>query len=228
MGRPTKSQSAERERQYRELYDDGLTCSAIAARVGVSVSAVAQWCRRNALPPHGEGNRPHALRPPPDPADDRRPIPSAPGYTASRSGRLYSERTDPPREMTARVHQGQWRVALSIGGRVRYRFVASLVLEAWGEPRPDGGRILFLDGDPLNAAASNLEWRQGAAHLDLAELVRVWQSSASVSEACERLAVSYPTVMSHVTRLRERGVPLKDMRPDADMDELTRIAAGEE
>ena len=227
MGRPTRQQTAEREVQYRDLYDAGLTCTAIAEKVGVSTSAVAQWCRREGIPPHGVGNAPHADRPPPDPADDRRPIPSCPGYTASRAGRVYSERTDPAREMTAHVHAGQWRVTLSVGGRVRYRLAADLVLEAWVGTRPDGHLVHAKDGDRLNAALSNLEWRSGIARIDLAELVRVWQSAVTVAEVCERLAVSYPTVVLHIARLRAEGVPIKEMRPPADIAELKRIAEGD-
>lgn len=222
MARPTRAESAERERVYREMYDRGATCSEIARHVGVSVSAVAQWFRRNNLTPHGEGNKPHAERP--GPTEDRAPVPSAPGYTVTRSGRVYSERTDPPREMTPRVHNGQLRVAVSVSGRVRYRYAAELVLEVYGEPRPEGAVIGFCNGNKLDPAIGNLEWRHSRAKIDLAELVRVWQSSASVREVCERMAVSYPTVHSNVSRLRERGVPLKMMRAEDGIDDLIRIA----
>lgn len=225
MARPTRKQTAEREKQYREMYDAGLTCVAIAEKVGVSASAVAQWCRRNGLAPHGVGNVPAANRAALDAATEVRPVADAPGYTVSQTGRVYSDQTDPPREMTARVHQGQWRVSLSVGGRVRYRYVADLVLTAWSGPRPDGCVIGWRDGDRLNAAADNLEWRDGRARIDLVELVRVWQSSSSVLEVCERMAASYQTVTGHVARLRADGVPLKQMRPDADLDDLMDAAA---
>lgn len=198
-------------REYRRLHADGKSCVEIAEATGVSVSAVAQWLRSHGLDANGSGNVPLSNRPTKPDDEDTRPLPHIPGYSVSQSGRVYSERTDPPREMSRKLSHHGYRVGLSIDGRLQYRYVSSLVLEAWVGPRPEGGVAEFMDGDIANCRAENLRWRQGRTMLDSAEVVRVWQSSSTPAEAAERLGTTQPAVFQTVKRLRQLGIPLKQM-----------------
>jgi hypothetical protein len=220
--------AARKDDLYQGLYDRGLSCSEIAAEAGVSTSAVAQWLRRRGLPARGAGNLPAAARPALPDGEDVREAPGHPGYLVSRAGAVYSARTDPPREMARRATRNGPRVCLSAAGRLRDRYVAALVLEAWAGPRPDGGVVRHKDGDRGNCRAENLEWAFGNARIDPAELIPAWQRAATIKEAAERLGSTYGAVRQAAARLIKLGVPLKKLTPgrltEADVAELSRLA----
>ena len=48
--------------------------------------------------------------------------------------------------------------AVDATGREFHVSVAQMVARAWLPPRPPGSKLVHLDGDPLNNAASNLAW----------------------------------------------------------------------
>jgi transposase len=223
--------NAAREELYRRLHADGLTNSEIAACAGVSVSAVSQWLRKCNLEPNGVGNMRDDEREELPAGEETRPVLSCPGYSVSRAGHVYSERGDVPRRMATKPTEAGPRVGLSRDGRLRLYYVASLVLEAWAGPRPAGGLVLFRNGDRQDCRVENLEWRFGTSRIDPAELVRVWQSSGSMTEVAERLGSTPATVYIIGTRLRDRGVPLKSFSrklSEEDISRLIEIASMEE
>lgn len=224
-----------RAQQYRELYDQGLTCTDIAKRVRVSTSAVALWCRNNGLAPHGQGNTPVDAKPVKPTDIEARPVPSIPGFTVSRDGRLFDERRSPAREMVPRPHHesGPYRIVLTVGGRLRNFYLASLVLEAWVGARPEGWLVGYRDADPTHCHLDNLEWRPGLAKLDPQEFVRIWQDSYSRAEVAERLGTTYAMIALWEGKLRKAGLRLKKMfsgtmaLTEAEIAQLNEIIASE-
>ena len=53
---------------------------------------------------------------------------------------------------------GLLTVRLRVDGRLKTALVGSLVLRAFGHPRPHGYRIEHDDGDPANCTPGNLRW----------------------------------------------------------------------
>jgi len=78
-------------------------------------------------------------------------IPGAPGYEASRDGRVRG-----PRRVLKPFDNGNGYLHVRIGSR--NRTVHGIVAETFIGPRPDGHVIRHLDGDRLNNAASNLAY----------------------------------------------------------------------
>ena len=219
---------SERTDRYLALHEQGLTASEIARETGVSVSAVAQWLRSRGLKPHGRANIPDSSRQILG-DEDVREASGSPGYLVSRSGIVYSTRTDPPTAITPRSRSERApRVMIPRGGRIRYCHLASLVLESWGHPRPEGYVVEHRNGDPQDCRLENLHWRplQSAA-IDRAEFVRTWQSSLGVTEVSERLGISLRVASALAEKLRRLGIPLKRFSPQGslDVEALRRLAA---
>lgn len=103
------------------------------------------------------------------PDETWKPIPGIPHYEASDLGRIRRvdhttvDKNGRNRNRTGCIiapwsHSGNLRT--NVGGRNRY--VAALVLEAHGVPRPSSHcRIRYADGDRTNTALSNISWLVG-------------------------------------------------------------------
>jgi len=212
---PRDYNNKTRDSEYRALYDEGLTCVEMGVKMEVSTSAAAQWCRKNGLVPHGNTNVPLMSRAVNNGDIETRPIPSLPGFSVSKDGRVFNEKYKPPRQMMPRPHGGtcdsRLRVSIGVGGRLRYFVVGALVLESWHSPRPDGWIVKFLDGNGQNCHLDNLEWSPSVAKIDPVEFVAVWQDSYSRREVAERLGVNYTTVAVWEAKLRDHGVHLKKL-----------------
>ncbi len=82
-----------------------------------------------------------------------RPMPGHPAYQVSDFGRVKN----PEGRFIGRPNhsKGYWRVSIEDHAILQ---VHLLVLEAFVEPRPPGGRARFRDGDPSNCRFDNLRW----------------------------------------------------------------------
>lgn len=107
------------------------------------------------------------------------PIPGYEGfYSVSDAGQVRSE----PRRIVNRgsghantlpgkllkpavMPSGHLRVSLSVGSRIRYATIHSLVLLAFVGPRPDGTDICHANGDPADNRLSNLRYDTRAANI---------------------------------------------------------------
>ena len=83
------------------------------------------------------------------------PIPSMPGYYASRDGRILSTARGGPREKKQRLFKKGY---LIISYKSQIRLVHRLILEAHVGPCPDGQECRHLDGDPAHNHLGNLRW----------------------------------------------------------------------
>src|SRR5688500_13029843 len=115
--------------------------------------------------------------------EETRPIPSLPGYSVSASGRVYSDRTDPPLEVYARDTSGGPRIRVSLNGRVKMYYVARLVLEAWIGPAPLGGVAKARDDDRTNVSVDNLYWSETQASVSIEDFVEAYMESTNFIEA---------------------------------------------
>lgn len=213
---------------YQSMYDRGMSCSEIADATGKSVSAVAQWLRKQGLAPHGVGNVPHDDRPAMPEGEPVRIHPLFPAYLIGADGVVYSTHTDPPRRITPN-ESNRWRVKLTRkDGKSVYCVPAVLVAESWIGARPDGYLISYADGDPKNIHADNLAWRPVNAKIDPRDFVAAWQRSGNIVEVCERLASTYPTVKKIAELMTAKGVRLKEMRHEIDADELNQLIDNQE
>ena len=81
-------------------------------------------------------------------------------YEVSDRGRVRSMRLVPPLVMSLGwAKRGQYpRIVLRRGGDRQSLYVHRMVLEAFAGPAPDGHEASHLDGDMLNASATNLAW----------------------------------------------------------------------
>ena len=107
-----------------------------------------------------------------------RPIPSAPGYSASSNGEIRRDapvvaygkvqRIPDGRALTPRLvnkRSGHWGVTLSCGGKALHRLVHRLVTEAFHGPAPDGLPFAcHIDGNPNNNRPKNLRWGNGTTN----------------------------------------------------------------
>lgn len=156
-----------------------------------------------------------------------RPIPRFEGYEASDRGRVRSWRA-PGRGECRRVHPlirklipnvrtGYLDVMLSVGGELRLRKVAQLVLEAFVGLRPTGYETRHLDGNITNNRLENLAWgtrqdqfndqvrhgtdtrgeRNGASKLSstqVREIRRLLKAGHKGSDLARRFGVGDPTI----------------------------------
>lgn len=113
------------------------------------------------------------------PAEEWRPIPSAPGYEASNLGRIRSWRSTHGhrrfvpklRKLRSNVH-GYAVISYvdDVKGKFVTRFVHHLVLEAFVGPKPATKVARHLDGDHTNNRRDNLAW--GTSKENAADKVR--------------------------------------------------------
>ena len=91
-----------------------------------------------------------------------KPIPDFPGYYAGDDGSVYSTRQGSPRVLATRLHKGYLHVNVRYGlGRdtCAKMPVHQLICAAFHGHRPTQSHVAaFLDGDPRNVAAVNLQW----------------------------------------------------------------------
>lgn len=92
-------------------------------------------------------------------------VPDHPEYWASNLGRVA--KVDPAGGFRPLVQRpniyGLMMVGLKVDGGTKAALVGSLVLKAFGHPRPDGYRIEHRDGDPSNCTPGNLRWAKKGA-----------------------------------------------------------------
>ncbi len=93
----------------------------------------------------------------------RLPIPSAPGYEADASGRVWSVASNwrglGPRALTPFYDDdGYLRVRIVVSGGRKKAFVHRMVCEAFHGPQPDGHEVRHLDGTRVNNVPGNLAW----------------------------------------------------------------------
>lgn len=91
---------------------------------------------------------------------DARPIPSAPGYLASRCGQIISQRGYEERTLKAGKHSAGYRHVnvKRTDGSFRTCLIHRLVLEAWVGPCPDGAVTNHKNGDKADNRLENLEY----------------------------------------------------------------------
>jgi hypothetical protein len=87
--------------------------------------------------------------------DELKPIPSFPGYFATRDGRIFGRRGQMSPVLTPK---GYLRLNLRRDGRYWGRHVHVLVAEAFHGLRPEGLQVRHLDGVKTNNAARNLRY----------------------------------------------------------------------
>lgn len=85
----------------------------------------------------------------------RRDLPGFPGYAVCDSGQIVSKRSG--RALKACFKSANSRV-LQVTIRTTTISVAAEVAAAFLDARPDGHILRYIDGNPMNCAASNLEW----------------------------------------------------------------------
>ena len=87
-------------------------------------------------------------------------------YSASTLGKIRREATVTSRDqrikskiMEPQIHRGRRIVKLGSGRDARRRYVAALVLAAFGRPRPTkNAGVVFKNGSREDCRLSNLEW----------------------------------------------------------------------
>jgi len=84
-----------------------------------------------------------------------RPIPSAPGYSASTDGHIYRNGT---RRKAGTNGRGYLRIKLSISNKQRDAYIHRLVCEAYHGPCPPGMQCRHLNGTRDDNRPENLEW----------------------------------------------------------------------
>lgn len=88
-------------------------------------------------------------------------IPGYPGYYASDSGDILSDRRGYLRVLPKRLHKGYYRVNVRDGSRpvkTHPEPVHKLILEAFVGKRPEGFVCRHLNGNPLDNRLSNICW----------------------------------------------------------------------
>lgn len=88
--------------------------------------------------------------------DGVRKVPSAPAYSVSMSGVVYSTFGKPMSKSIDK--RGYVRLGFHIGGKTHNRYVHQIVAETFIGPRPDGMHINHIDGNKQNNHVSNLEY----------------------------------------------------------------------
>jgi DNA-binding XRE family transcriptional regulator len=102
-----------------------------------------------------------------------KPIGGAPGYSVSNLGRVRNDKTGrflTPQRSGPTRHD---KVGLSLRGRVTEHTIPRLVADAFLDPAPHpSNRLVHIDGNKRNNAATNLMWRRRA------ELATEWGTAA--------------------------------------------------
>lgn len=113
------------------------------------------------------------------PPEQWRPIPSAPGFTASSLGRIRNTKSA---QVVHGWTQDGYRM-IQLGHKKRKRFVHQLVAEAFLGLRPIKHEVNHKDGNKANNTVKNLEWvtslqnRRHAQRLGLNPGGAVWKLS---------------------------------------------------
>lgn len=211
--------------------DPSITNAAIARELGINVSTVGRHINNNGLREKRGGNTAMARRKKKTPGLETRIIPRIPGYSFARDGTIYSERGATPYAMlAASPNHGLVRVRLAVSGLGRFHYVAPLILEAWGEPRPAGHVVAYRDGDPGNCHLENLYWAlpQNSTAGSAKEFVTLWQLCENFDEFIERSGLTETAAYLRARSYREKGVPLKSLARTKGLDWGALAALAEE
>ena len=88
-----------------------------------------------------------------------KPIPIAPGYSASKCGHIISHRRFEPHTLKPLRHNGGYTgVSIRVGDRFKRFLVHRLVMLAWMGPCPKGWVVNHLNGDKTDNRLANLEY----------------------------------------------------------------------
>jgi hypothetical protein len=134
--------------------------------------------------------------------DDAKPIPSFPGFRADTRGRIWSTRRTRPKLIRQRNSHGDgWnRVNIEGPDGMKFKTVASLILETFAGPRPSPTHIPYhRDGNPGNDVPDNLQWRTRA------EVVSLRHRANLNSPKVDALLAGLPDI---VRRLRNDESPI--------------------
>jgi hypothetical protein len=92
-----------------------------------------------------------------------------------------------------------WCVLLYNKGKARHHYIANLVLEAFGHPRPPAARVTYLDGDCDNLHYSNLAWsdervvRHKTPDAIEAQVMTFLNSGISLRKTAKLFGIAYNT-----------------------------------
>lgn len=151
--------------------------------------------------------------------EEWRPVPSAPGYSASSLGRIRRDagpivqcgyvRIWAGGILRARsLPSGHQRVTLSIRGARVHRLVHRLIAECFLPP-PDGGDqdcVLHRDDTPANNRPSNLFW--GTRHDNIVNMVQKGRQSRGERQHCAKLT---DTAVRDIRLFAASGRPQKEI-----------------
>lgn len=149
-------------------------------------------------------------------------IPSIPGYFASACGLIFQKSGPGWMEIGQRFSNGYKTVKVPIDGKVKYRSVHRLVLEAFVGPCPDGMQCRHLNDHRADNRLENLKWGTpkengedkvandvqpwGEEHYkavwseaDIIEMRRLWNSGGDLSQIQERFGGLRPAIHHAVT-----------------------------
>lgn len=162
---------------------------------------------------------------------DVRTLPEYPELLFGADGVIYSTLTDPPLARSPRVCGSNQTLRMIVGGRQVN--CTRMMCEAWHGPPPPGGVANRINGQPDDIRPENLQWLDASnRQVSGTEFVRAWQASGSVAEVADRLGLTAATCRLRAGRLREHGVPLRELttsRNDyGDLAALARELAPEE
>jgi hypothetical protein len=179
----------------------------IARSYKMSASAFTHWCK-------SRGIDTETTKPKVDDRDvmpeglDVRTLPDVPHMLFGADGIVYSDRFDPPRALFPTQKKGRNARLRSGKGHIS---VAREMCRAWhGEPS-SGEVVEFADGDPDNIVPANLGWGMPKVSISARQFIQTWQTSESVAEVADKLGLHYVSAFQRAARMRERGVPLKEM-----------------
>lgn len=211
------------EADVRRRIADGESRASIARSYGMSSSSLSHYCRVRGIGP-AAGNLQHEDRQPMPDDLDVRTLPEYPELLFGSDGIIYSTLTDPPLARSPRVGGSNQALRMIVGGRQVN--CTRLMCEAWHGPPPPGGVAHRLNGQPDDIRPENLQWLD-ARHRQVSgtEFVRAWQMSESVAEVADRLGLTDTTCRLRADRLREHGVPLRELTTGRNnYDDLAALA----
>lgn len=143
------------------------------------------------------------------------PIPGHPGYEASNMGNIRgTDRVIPSNRWGHQFRKGQilkhinyvGRPAVTVGQPRRRAFVAVLVLETFGGPRPKDHDCCHSDGNKWNSKLSNLRWDTRAGNMQ--DAVRhgttKWKRPTGENAYSAKLS---SLDIEKIKKLRNKGIP---------------------
>lgn len=111
------------------------------------------------------------------------PIPSHPDYAVSRTGEVYSAKTN--KILKAHIEQGYARVAIRDNGREYKHKVHRLVAITYIDNNDSLPQVNHIDGDKLNNNVDNLEWVSAKANMKHACTMGLVSTQKAQKKSCE-------------------------------------------